>query len=125
MKSPLDRCVQLRLAGASYDKIAAQLKLPIEEVERLVAEGVAALNSEPSALRARLELARLDALLMGIWAQAQRGDTAAVGQALKIIGQRSAILARLDGGQSGEPDNSGAPSVADQVATLKLSVAES
>ncbi|MBC3178136.1 hypothetical protein [Corynebacterium lujinxingii] len=117
--------MQLRLAGASYDKIAAQLKLPIEEVERLVAEGVAALNSEPSALRARLELARLDALLMGIWAQAQRGDTAAVGQALKIIGQRSAILARLDGVQSGEPDNSGVPSVADQVATLKLSVAES
>ena len=60
MKSNLDRCVQLRLAGADYDKIAAQLKLPREEVERLVAEGVAALNSEPSELRSRLELARLD-----------------------------------------------------------------
>ena len=122
MKSNLDRCVQLRLAGADYDKIAAQLKLPREEVERLVAEGVAALNSEPAELRARLELARRAALLMGIWAQAQRGDTAAVGQALKIIGQRSAILARLDGGPRAETDD--VASVADQVAYLKLSVNE-
>lgn len=119
MKSNRDRCLQLRMAGASYAAIAGQLGIPLEEVERYVAEGVEALNSESSEVRARLELSRLDTLLMGIWSQAQRGDTAAVGQALKIIGQRTALLARLDGPASEVRINAAPQPVSEQVAWLK------
>lgn len=121
MRSNLQKCVGLRMAGATYESIAAQLKLPLEEVERLVEQGVSALSTESPEMRARLELARLDALLMGIWSQAQRGDTAAVGQALKIIGHRTAVLSRLDGANTGGAGES----VEERVAWLKTAVNES
>ena len=124
MKSNRDRALQLRMAGASYGAIAGQLGISRAEVEGYVQEGLAALNAESSEVRARLELSRLDTLLMGIWSQAQRGDTSAVGQALKIIGQRTALLARLDGGASAGREEC-TETVADRVALLKLSVNES
>lgn len=117
MKSDLERCVNLRMAGATYAAIAEQVELPIEEVERLVAEGVASLSSESPETRARLDLARLDTLLMGIWKQASRGDTAAVTQALKITGQRAALLAHLGGEPGGE-----SVSVSDEIAQLRAIV---
>lgn len=124
MKSNRDRALQLRMAGAGYAAIAGQLGIPQTEVEGYVEEALAALNAESSEVRARLELSRLDTLLMGIWSQAQRGDSAAVGQALKIIGQRTALLARLDGGPAPGREEVH-ETVGDRVALLKLAVNES
>lgn len=119
MKSKLERCVNLRMAGATYSAISEQLGIPVEEVERLVSEGVSALSSESPEIRARLDLARLDTLLMGIWKQASRGDTAAVTQALKITGQHASLLAHLGGAA-----DSDVVKVSDEIAHLRALVNE-
>lgn len=54
---------------------------------------------------------------MGIWKQASRGDTAAVTQALKITGQRAALLAHLGGETGGKT-----VSVSDEIAQLRAIV---
>lgn len=117
----VQRCVQLRMAGASYQSIAEQLHLSEESVERLVAEGVEALSGESAVTRARLDMARLDSLLLGIWKSAVRGDMEAVSLALKITGQRAGLLAQL------APDHSAGPPrgpIADEIALLKMTVNE-
>lgn len=90
------RAVAMRLAGASYAQIGDTLGLDSEVVESMVANHLASLNCESGQVKAELDLARLDGLLTGVWRSATKGDNTAVGHALKIIGQRADILARLD-----------------------------
>lgn len=113
-----EKVVAMRLAGAPVRKIATQTGLELEVVESIIANELDVLTAGDSRQAARLELARLDALLMPVWNQAIRGDVTAVSQALKIVSQRSALLSRLED----EPpvDDSPALSVADRVARLKM-----
>lgn len=118
MRSDGERAVALRMAGGSYASIADQLGLTVEEVEDLVAAELAGRAGESSEITARLDLARLDALLLAVWKSADRGDTTAVSQALKITGQRAALLDRI--GDGGHVDDDGEHvSVADRLAAIK------
>lgn len=114
----IERAVQLRMAGATYAEIAERIGVDALEAEDMVARFLEASIGEPDRIRVRLELARLDALLKGIWGQAVLGDTTAVGQALKITGQRAALLAKLGGAAAPEPELA-KESVADELAKMK------
>ena len=59
---------------------------------------------------------------MPVWRNAVRGDAVAVGQALKIINQRSTLLQKLDTTQPA-PEG-GRPPVADIVAALKAGMTD-
>lgn len=118
-RSDADRAVALRIAGGSYDAIGEQLGLSADEAEALVDAAIASKTNESASTAARLDLARLDALLLAVWKSAARGDSTAVTQALKITAQRAALLDRIGGGN---PDpSSGGPSVADRLAAVKES----
>lgn len=93
--SDVERAVNLRVAGVSYADIADRLGVDVIEAEDMVAGYLSAMSSESPDIRIRLELSRLDSLLKAIWKQAARGDSTAVGQALKITGQRATLLSRL------------------------------
>ena len=117
--SDVERAVNLRVAGASYADIADRLGVDVIEAEDMVAGYLSAMSSESPDIRIRLELSRLDSLLKAIWKQAARGDSTAVGQALKITGQRATLLSKLgdnplESGVSTELDGS----VSDELARL-------
>lgn len=89
-----DRALELHLAGASYAAIADALGYASRTgAYAAVQEALAA--AQPTVLAeeaVRGELARLDAMLTGLWPKARRGDVQAVDRVLKIGERRSALL---------------------------------
>lgn len=89
------RALELHLAGASYQTIATQLgyasKASAHKIvqQALVDLGTPSMSDDD----ATTELARLDAMLTGLWPKARRGDVAAVDRVLKISERRSALVA--------------------------------
>lgn len=90
------RAMELHLAGASYDQIAEVL-------------GYANRGGAYKAVQAALEetgpmegeeeittqIARLNAMLQGLWPRARKGDAGAVDRVLKIDERRTQLLTRL------------------------------
>lgn len=115
MTGQRDRVVNLLLAGGSVPQIADQLDIPEDEVFGLAQAGLTARTGLAGQDAARLDLARLDVLLMGIWKSAAHGDNTAVSQALKITQQRASLL----DGLMPDAETVSGPSVSDQLAALK------
>lgn len=122
MTSDREHAVKMRLSGASYASIAEALEITQADAESLVTDEINVLTSSSPESATRLELARLDVLLMPVWRKAVRGDAVAVGQALKIINQRSTLLQKLDTTQPAQ--EGGRPPVADIVAALKAGMTD-
>jgi hypothetical protein len=84
----LDRqALTLRKGGATYDQIAQRLERPVSTVKLAVKRALERLESETGELAVemrRIEGERLDALLLGLWGKATKGDLQAVDRALKI-----------------------------------------
>lgn len=86
------RALQLRRAGATYDQIANQLGYAdrsgaYRAVRRALDEAV----HEPAGESLNLELERLDALMLGLWGKASKGDVKAVDAVLRIMDRRSRV----------------------------------
>lgn len=112
------RAVELHLAGATYEQIADQLgygsrQAAHKAVTRQLARDGAdhrKAGRVPDHVRQEVinsELARLDAMQMGLWARARRGDVQAIDRVLKIGERRVDLLAQLpdDTRQSDEPES--------------------
>lgn len=92
------KALELRVAGAPYERIADTVgyRSPAE-ARRAVDAALAAFTAqEDSALR-KLELARLDAMFLGLWPKARTGQHLAVDRCLAIMRERAELLA-------GEPE---------------------
>jgi len=85
--------LRLRAQGKNYDDIAAALgyasragafKSVKSAMQRCQHEGVVEMRT--------LELARLDALLEGVWSNATSGDPKAINAALRIAERRASLL---------------------------------
>lgn len=90
------KALELRLAGATYEQIAQAVGYE----HRSSAHNAVKQAMEESAPSKDLleaedtELARLDAMLTGLWPKARRGDVTAVDRVLRIEERRSFLLAR-------------------------------
>lgn len=87
------KVVELRLAGASFPKIAEHLNYadksgPYRAWQRALADIPRTVADEAR----RLEEARLDALLAAVWPMALRGHIPSVREALSISRRRSRLL---------------------------------
>lgn len=94
MTSPdKSKAFELRLAGATYESIASVAGFKdAGAAQRAVVDVLAGrLKSDPAEVLG-VELARLDALLTGLWPAARRGDTQAVDRVLKISERRVHIF---------------------------------
>lgn len=89
------RALELHLAGASYQTIADQLGYASKaSAHKMVQEALTNLGRPEGVSEAvDTEVARLDAMLTGLWPKARRGDVQAVDRVLKISERRSALLA--------------------------------
>jgi hypothetical protein len=89
------KALELHLAGVTYDRIAAALGFANRGGAYKAVR--AALASRPVAPEqsevVQVEVARMDALLTGLWPAARRGDVAAVDRVLKIGERRAELLA--------------------------------
>lgn len=88
------KALELRKAGLSYPKIAAQLGYNDgAAAQKVVARELQAITAEPAMELLALEVARLDTLLAGIWEEAAKGkDLAALDAARKLIMDRGKML---------------------------------
>ena len=90
------RAIALRKAGAGYAAIARQLGYAGPSgAYQAIMTALGALTREPARELLNLELARLDDLLLGLWADATKGNVAKIDRVLKIM-QRRADLLGLD-----------------------------
>lgn len=102
------KAVELHLAGATYESIAASVGYAGKSgAFKAVQEGLEALGEAPGMGEAMAtELARLDAMLTGLWSKARRGDVNAVDRVLRISERRTQLLAmnrRLSEDEQKEP----------------------
>jgi hypothetical protein len=99
MTSPTDdrhvKALELHLAGATYETIAEQLGYASKaSAHKIVQDALDALTLPAmSSDHKSTAMARLDAMLVGIWPKARRGDVAAIDRVLKIEERRLALLA--------------------------------
>ena len=108
--------LKLRKSGATYEEIAKKLGLSgrtsaFECVQRAIRD----ITKEPAKDVLELEVARLDAMLAGLWEKATDGDDKAVTSALRIMDRRAKYLG-LD--QAPEQDASALPPPAQRASKL-------
>jgi hypothetical protein len=86
------KALELRRAGASFDVIAQQVGYSSTGgAYKAVQTGLKKLVREPGESVRKLELERLDRLLLAVWYKAVNGDLGALDRALKIIAKRCEI----------------------------------
>ncbi|MCU1647163.1 MAG: hypothetical protein JWN03_7438 [Nocardia sp.] len=83
------QALQLRETGANYRQIAQALDISTSTAHAYVDEAIKELTREPAESLLTLELTRLDAMLLGIWKKASRGDLQSIDRALKIMERRT------------------------------------
>lgn len=87
------RAVELRLAGATYDAIAKAVGYASRSgAHKAVQEALADPSQDGPSEATETDLARLDAMLTGLWPKARRGDVQAVDRVLRIIERRTSLL---------------------------------
>lgn len=87
--------LELRVAGATYEQMAAKLGVTRESCRQAVIAAVADLEAvcaERATEVRELELRRLDAMLLGLWDRARRGEVRAVDAVLRIQDRRAKLL---------------------------------
>lgn len=97
--------LELRKAGASYDQIAQRLDVSRDTARAIVMRALENLNTacEESADEIRrLEVERIDTLLLGLWDKARKGDVAAVDRVLRLQDRRAKLLG-LDAAPAAPP----------------------
>ena len=90
-----ERAVELRKAGVTYERIAAQLGITRQSAHEHVTKAMrqaAERTTETAVDVVRLELARLDTMLTGLWTQARQGDPPAIDRVLRIMERRARLL---------------------------------
>ena len=87
--------LELRKAGATYKAIGKQIGLTAEGARKCVVRALAELKSvctERAEEVRQIEAERLDAMTLGLWDKARRGDVAAVQACLKVMERRAKLL---------------------------------
>lgn len=87
------RVLQLRIAGASFDRIAGAVGYTDRGgAYKAYQRALARVHAEPAAELREVASARLDQMLSSVWAKAVKGDLAAVDRVLKIEERRAKLF---------------------------------
>lgn len=91
----MTRALNLRASGATYQAIADDLDITAPSAHALVQKALHEIPAEAVDELRRVELGRLDQMLLGIWTEATSGNLNAIDRAVKLM-ERRAKLAGLD-----------------------------
>lgn len=98
------KALELHLAGATYESIANAVGYASKSgAHKAVQEALDDLGKYGPDEATETELARLDAMLTGLWPKARRGDVQAIDRVLKI-GERRSVLLAMSAGSASEPE---------------------
>ena len=86
------QCLELRLAGASYRTIGAQLGISYETVRKDVDLMLKETAQESADIIRQTELARLDRMMLAHWNAALKGDVQATNMVLQVMVRRARLL---------------------------------
>jgi len=87
------QALALRKAGLGYAAIARQLGYAGPSgAHKAIMTALHAVTREPARELVELEVARLDDLLLGLWADARKGNVAKIDRVLKIMARRAVLL---------------------------------
>ena len=117
------RALELHLAGATYESIARAVGYASRSgAHKAVREALDALGGAGHAdgTSVDTELARLDAMLTGLWPKARRGDVAAVDRVLRIGERRMALLL----GDHRDPQKAEEVPLVDELASRRRTLTE-
>ena len=113
------KAMDLRRSGLTYQEIANKLGVSLETAHSAVKAGMNEIAEHirgDAAVLAAEEVARLDAMMVGLWTQARTGHLGAVDRVLRIMERRARLLG-LDAAPKRAPDDAGlAPEEAARVA---------
>lgn len=112
-----------KLKGSSWSTIAEQFGMDPRHVAEFVADALLAEPKVAAEIEVRLDLARLDKLLVSVWRTAVKGDPKSVDQSMKILELRTKRLGQLAELEAPAPSPSAEP--ADQDAPAALGEPES
>lgn len=88
-----EKALKLRISGASYDQIADGLGYADgSNVRRDIMAAIKDIIKEPAEEVLKLELSRLDTMLMAMFKKARAGDASAVDRVIRIMDRRAAYL---------------------------------
>jgi hypothetical protein len=114
------QAIELRLAGATYRTIAKQLNYTNPGAAfRAVCNAMAAITADSAEQLRAMEAERLDAMQLGLWQKARRGDVQAIDRVVRIM-ERRAKLFRLDPPEQKELSGPGGSPIAIEDARLML-----
>lgn len=89
------QALQLRMAGVSYHAIAERLGVSdtqaFHDVKAELAKIAKQASAEAEHVRT-MELERLDAMTLALWAQAKQGNQGAIDRLLRVMERRSKLL---------------------------------
>lgn len=98
----IGQALDLRIAGGNYRQIAKALKISVGSAHAYVTEGLEQLrnsNAESFEQLRQMEVARLDAMLVPLWA---KKDQPRVADTILRLSERRARLLGLDVGKTGD-----------------------
>ncbi|MCC6446809.1 MAG: hypothetical protein IT210_25580 [Armatimonadetes bacterium] len=87
------QALNLRKQGHTFEQIAEQVGYADRSgAHKAVMRALQRLTNEPAAEARALELLRLDALLLALWPQAEKGDLKAIQSVLNLMARRARYL---------------------------------
>ncbi|OZF41905.1 hypothetical protein [Rhodococcus sp. 14-2470-1a] len=90
-----ERALRMRKSGSSWQTIEESTNMPAALLAELVADLLLGSPELSRDIEVRLDLARLDELLVPVWRYAKKGDPKSVDQAMKILNRRHELLSEL------------------------------
>lgn len=86
------QALSLRIGGATYEQIGKTLGLSSSGAFRTIEEAIKEIYKEQAEEVVKLECARLDTMLLGLWSKARQGDEKAVLSVIRIMDRRASYL---------------------------------
>jgi hypothetical protein len=87
------QAIELRIAGHSWQEIATKLGFAGKSgAFKLVQNALREQLREPAEELRQIEFVRLEAMTLGLWKRAKRGDVGAIDRVLKLMDRRAKLL---------------------------------
>jgi len=87
------QALELRKAGATYEDIASKLRYASATgAHKAVVRAMQAIIEEPAQEVRKIEIERLDRMLLSVWGQVRDGNLGAIDRVLRIMERRARLL---------------------------------